>query len=105
MELKPRVKKSWSASGKMHRITISLDKQICTQIRSFNKQMEEQVGSGWSLAKTINILVLGGVLAQEKLHVNDWNTIRNLSDGFKISISDITFDEYVNNLVAIRRWV
>jgi hypothetical protein len=98
---KLRIRKKWSANGKAHRITISLDQEICKKTRQLQEKIECEVGTGWSTAKTLNILVLAGLLSQKSLHVTDWEMIRNLSHGRKISIDELDLDHFLENLLYV----
>ncbi|MDA1346936.1 MAG: hypothetical protein O3C48_06935 [Crenarchaeota archaeon] len=93
-----RIRKKWSVNGKAHRITISLDKEICRKTHALQEVIESKIGTGWSTAKTINLLILAGFLSQKSLHRNDWSLIRDLSQGKKIDIDSIDFEDFLENL-------
>ena len=93
-----RTRKTWSINGKSHRITISLDKVLDEKIQNLQGILEKEFGTGWSLAKTINLLILGGILAQERLAPPDWSLIRDLSEGRGIDLRDVSMHGYFENL-------
>ena len=91
--------------SKRHRITISLDTVICEKIKQLQDQMSKKSKRGYSFSKTINILLLGGILGNEKLLIRDWNIIKDYSDGKEISLEDLLLDDYIDNLIALRQWI
>jgi len=101
--MKLRARKIWSVNGKSHRITISLDGQICQKITELHELMEGEIGNGWSKAKTINLLILGGILAQNRLQAPDWQVLHNLSEGQKIDLDYFKLDEYLENILLIHK--
>ena len=93
-----RARKTWAINGKSHRITISLDQGIHEKIQNLQGILEKEFGTGWSLAKTINLLILGGILAQNQLTNTDWSSIRNLSEGRGIDLGKVSMYGYYENL-------
>ena len=92
-------------SEKRHRITISLDSAICDKIKQLQDQMEKKSGRGYSFSKTINILLMGGILGNERLNIRDWNMLRDYADGKTLFLDDLLVDEYIINLIALPQWI
>ena len=87
------------------RITISLEKEVEEKIKQLQDELVKKAGKAWSISKTINVLLIGGILSQKSLHIRDWTTIKNYSDGKPIDLSDETIEEYVPYLSALEKMV
>ena len=85
----------------MERITISLEKEIAEKIIELQQETTKKAGKSWSISKTINILVLGGILFHDKLYLADWNVVKDFADGKRIDVSEKNLAGYLTNLQAI----
>lgn len=89
----------------MARITISLEKVVEQKVKELQQMLSTHSGKGWSISKTINLLLFAGVLSEGKFHVNEWGLIQDFADGKRTYIEDVKLHEYVINLVALRQMV
>ena len=101
--MKVRARKIWSVNGKSHRITISLDGQICQKITELHDLMEAEIGNGWSKSKTINLLILGGILGHNRLQTSEWQVLHNLSEGRKIDLDYFKLEGYLENILLMHK--
>jgi len=96
-----RARKTLSVNGKSYRTTISLEKELNKKIQGLQEILEKEFGTGWSLSKTINLLILGGILAQDKLTNHDRTLIRDFSEGKGLDLEKVSMDAYYENLFLI----
>ena len=87
------------------RITISLDEELEKKVKELQSMLVLSCGKGFSISKTINILLLGGIISQDNMHVLDWCKIRKFADGREVDLSDLSVEEYLKNIIALRHWV
>ena len=91
--------------GEMTRITISLDKEVEQKVKQLQESLSTYSGKVWSISKTINVLLVAGILSEGKFHINEWGLIQDFADGKRVFLQDAKLDEYVTNLVALKQWV
>ena len=92
-----------SSGDKYLRITISLDGAIKDRLLEIQQNFLSHTGEEWSMSKIINMVLLGGISADQKLGIHDWNTIKRFTDGRSTDISEIEVGGYVTNIVALRQ--
>ena len=89
----------------MSRITISLDKEVEQNLKELRKMLSERSGKEVSTSKTINLLLIAGMLSADRLHVVEWSKIRDFFDGRCPDLSKFNLEEFVPNATALRQWV
>lgn len=94
-----------SHDGKTIRVTISLEREIQEKIRMLHSLMSTYGDEDWSISKVINMLLLGGIIASEKLSMQEWDVIKKFASGKPLSLDEIRVENYVRNLVALRQIV
>ena len=87
---------------KTKRVTISLEEGINEKISQLQIFLSDIVSEEWSMSKTINMLLLCGILSQDKLSMVDLGTIKEFTDGSKIRLSDISMESYVTSLISLK---
>ena len=87
------------------RRTLVLDGQIEAKLRELQGQLITTEGKNFSLSKIVNLLLLGGIFASEKLSSNEWFAIKAFYDGRKIDLDEMPLQEYILNLSTVGRWV
>ena len=92
-----------SKMRKTKRITISIEEGIEEKISQLQIHLSDIANEEWSLSKTINMLLLCGILSQGSLSVVNLGKIRGFSDGTKIRLNDIEMDAFVTSLVALKQ--
>jgi len=88
---------------KTKRITISIEEGIEEKISQLQVYLSDIASEEWSLSKTINMLLLCGILTQDKISMVNLGKIREFSDGTKIRLNDIEMDAFVTSLVALKQ--
>ena len=86
---------------KAKRVTISLEEELDEKISQLQIHLREIASEEWSMSKTINMLLLCGILSQDKLSMIDVGTIKEFTDGTKIRLDDISMESYVTSLISI----
>lgn len=82
----------------LSRITISLDSEIVKKISELLEEMEKKTSRSWSMSKTINILILSGMLSQKKLQIGDWAILRDFAKGKRLDLADVNLEEFLISL-------
>lgn len=91
-----------SKMKKTKRITVSLEEGIDEKISQLQIHLSDIAGEEWSMSKIINMLLLCGILSQDKLSGVDFETIKGFTDGSKIRLVDISMKSYVTSLIALK---
>lgn len=80
------------------RHTIVIDSEIESVIKELQAHIIETRGKSCSLSFTVNLLLLGGIIASEKLTHNDWSVLRSYQKHRKIHINQIPLENWFTNL-------
>jgi len=94
-----------SHKRKTKRITISIEGQIEQKIETMSEMVSQYTGEDWSMSKIVNMLLLGGILAPQKMNTHDWNNIKRFAEGKTLDLESVSIEEYVSNLAALRQIV
>ena len=62
-------------------------------------------GNNFSMSKIINMLLLGGIFASQRMTIQDWYAIKRFSEGNQLELEEFSLEDYVSNLVALRQIV
>jgi hypothetical protein len=87
------------------RITISLDEEVDQKIKELHEILLQKSEKGISTSKTINSLLIAGLLSTSRLHVVEWDKIRDFFAGKRPDLSEFSTEEFVLNIIAMRQWV
>jgi hypothetical protein len=80
--------------------SITLEKEIETQVRRIQARLIEKTDQNWSLSTVLNILVTGGLLQTKKMSKNDWQKIRMLVEQKAINFDESTMMDFVKKIVG-----
>ena len=94
-----------SKEGKTIRFTVCLEQKIESKIKELHESLVPYMKEGWSMSKVINMLLLSGLLANEKLGIQDWHTIERFVNGTSPNIEQVDVKEFLRNLAAIKQTV
>ena len=94
-----------SREGKTIRITISVEAQIEQKISKLHSMISVHNGNKFSMSKTINMLLLGGIFASQRMSTQDWYAIKRFTEGNQPDLEGFSLEDYVTNLVALRQIV
>ncbi|NIP62958.1 MAG: hypothetical protein GWO15_09460 [Nitrosopumilaceae archaeon] len=82
------------------RITIMIDEDIQAKIRELQANLIESQDKYYSYSKVLNMVLLAGLLASEKLNRDDWIFLRSYDRNNKLNQGKI-FENYLENLNKI----
>lgn len=82
------------------RITIMMDEDIQTKIKELQANLIESQNKYFSYSKVLNMVLLAGLLASEKLNREDWIFLRYYERNNKINQGKI-FENYLENLNTV----
>jgi hypothetical protein len=94
-----------SREGKTIRITISVEGRIEAKISNLHELMSAHSGNRFSMSKVINMLLLGGILASQRMTTQDWYVMKRFADGQRLELEEFVLEDYVSNLTALRQIV
>ena len=88
---------------KPKRITISIEEGIDQKISQLQTHLRDIACEEWSTSKTINMILLCGILSHNSLNLRDLGKVKEFTDGSKIGLEDINMESYVSNLAALKQ--
>ena len=94
-----------SQKTKARRLTIVIDEEIESKLREIQGQLISADRASFSLSRTVNMVVLAGLMAADKLTAREWNIIKSTLGGKKMNLEEIKTREYLANLTALGQWV
>lgn len=94
-----------SRERKSLRITISVEGVIEEKIKEIQRHLFSYTGEEWSMSKIINMILLGGILADKKLGIQDWYTIKRFTEGRYADVANTEVANYIINIAALRQVV
>jgi len=97
--------KRCSREGRTLRITISVEGVIEEKLKEIQRYLFSYTGEEWSMSKVINMILLGGILADKRLGIQDWYAIKKFTEGSYTAISDVEVANYIINIAALSQTV
>ena len=83
------------------RHTIVIDSEIESILKELQAHLIETQGKSCSLSHTINLLLLGGIIASDKLTPDDWSILKLYHRRKKIHLNLISQQNWHTNLSEI----
>lgn len=88
-----------------NRLTIVIDDTMEEKLRDLQGNLISSERKNFSLSKIVNMVLVAGFMASNKLNSAEWTTIRSIVYGKKVIISELPTKEYVVNLAAMAELV
>ena len=85
-------------SKKSQRHTIVIDSDIESILKELQAHIIETQGKSCSLSSIVNLLVLGGIIASEKLTIDDWYILRAYQRRKKFCLNQASLQNWLTNL-------
>ena len=83
------------------RHTIVIDSEIESILKELQAHLIETQGKSCSLSHTINLLLLGGIIASDKLTPDDWSILRLYHKHKKIRLDQTLQQNWHTNLFEL----
>lgn len=87
------------------RLTIVIDGELESKLREIQGQLISADRASFSLSRTVNMIILAGLMSADKLTAREWNIIKSTLGGKKLNLEEIKTREYLANLTALGQWV
>lgn len=84
-----------------NRLTLVIDDVMEDKLRELQGNLITSERKNFSLSKIVNMVLVAGLMASDKLSSSEWTTIRSLVYGKKVIISELPTKEYVVNVAAM----
>ena len=78
--------------------SITINTVLEEKLREIQSQLIGSTKTSWSLSTTINVVIISGLLALDKLNKEDFNKIKYFIESNKIPIDNKTIRDYVIRL-------
>lgn len=88
-------------SKQSQRHTIVIDSEIESILKELQTYLIEAQGKSCSLSHTVNLLLLGGIIASDKLTPDDWSILRFYHKRKKIRLDQTLQQNWHTNLFEI----
>ncbi len=86
---------------KEYRITISLDKSLCTRIQSLQKEFESKRGKKYSKSRIINAILVAGILGHRRLSFEEWKLVRSVIQKKEIHLNQpVDVEDFMVNIAG-----
>ncbi len=97
MAIDPTRKKNASNHKKKRSITINT--VLEEKLRDMQSQLISSSKASWSLSGTVNVLIMTGLLALDKLSREDFQKIKNFIESGKVTLDNKTIRDYVSRVI------
>lgn len=87
------------------RLTIIIDSDMEEKLRELQGNLIISERRNFSLSKIVNMVLVTGLMASDKLSSHEWAIIRSIVYGKKVIIDEMPTKEYVINLAVMGEWV
>lgn len=88
-----------------NRLTIVIDDMMENKLHELQGNLIISERKNFSLSKIINMVLVAGLMASDKLTSSEWTMIRSIVYGKKVIIEELPTKEYVVNLAAMAEMV
>lgn len=86
------------------RLTIVIDGDMQEKLRELQGNLITSERKNFSLSKIVNMVLVAGLMASDKLDSTEWTMIRSIVYGKKVIMEELPTKEYVINLAAMAEY-
>lgn len=88
-----------------NRLTIVIDGDVQEKLMELQGNLITSERKNFSFSKIVNMVLVAGLMASDKLSSSEWALIRSIVYGKKVVIEELPTKEYVVNLAAMAQLV
>ena len=88
-----------------NRLTIVIDGDVQGKLMELQGNLITSERKNFSFSKIVNMVLVAGLMASDKLSSGEWALIRSIVYGKKVVIEELPTKEYVVNLAAMAQLV